>query len=112
MPLVNVITAVGTCAVLWFGAQLAMAGKLSVGSMVVFVFYLGKMYKPMQEISKTMDAYSKAEVGFDRIQEILRSDEEIQDDSAGAHRTASFGVRLNSSMSISATRKASRFCAT
>jgi subfamily B ATP-binding cassette protein MsbA len=47
--------------------------------MVVFVFYLGKMYKPMQEISKTMDAYSKAEVGFDRIQEVLRSDEEIAD---------------------------------
>jgi subfamily B ATP-binding cassette protein MsbA len=79
VPLVNVITAVGTCVVLWFGAQMAMAGRLSVGSMVLFVFYLGKMYKPIQEISKTMDAYSKAEVGFDRIQEILRSEDEIQD---------------------------------
>jgi len=79
VPLVNVITAVGTCAVLWFGAQMALAGHLSVGSMVLFVFYLGKMYKPIQEISKTMDAYSKAEVGFDRIQEILRSEDEIQD---------------------------------
>ncbi len=80
VPLVNVIVAVGTCAVLWFGAQMAMEGRLSPGSMVVFVFYLGKMYKPMQEISKTMDAYSKAEVGFDRIQEIVKSDEEIHDE--------------------------------
>ena len=56
--------------------------------MVVFMFYLGKMYKPMQEISKTMDAYSKAEVGFERIQEILRSDEEIQDDPRRAQRAA------------------------
>lgn len=80
VPLVNIITAIGTCAVLWFGARMAMAGTLQAGSMVVFVFYLGKMYKPMQEISKTMDAYSKAEVGFDRLQEVLRSDEEIQDD--------------------------------
>ena len=79
VPLVNVITAVGTCLVLWFGARIALAGHLSAGSMVVFVFYLGKMYKPMQEISKTMDAYSKAEVGFDRIQEVLRSDDEIVD---------------------------------
>jgi len=79
IPLVNVITAIGTCLVLWFGAQIALTGHLSAGSMVVFVFYLGKMYKPMQEISKTMDAYSKAEVGFDRIQEVLRSDEEIAD---------------------------------
>ena len=79
VPLVNVTTAIGTCLVLWFGARIALTGQLSAGSMVVFVFYLGKMYKPMQEISKTMDAYSKAEVGFDRIQEVLRSDEEIAD---------------------------------
>ncbi len=80
VPLVNIITAVGTCAVLWFGARMAMNGELQAGSMVVFVFYLGKMYKPMQEISKTMDSYSKAEVGYDRIQEILRSNDEIHDE--------------------------------
>ncbi|HEY5057352.1 MAG TPA: ABC transporter ATP-binding protein [Acidobacteriaceae bacterium] len=80
VPLVDIITAVGTCAVLWFGARMAMDGRLQAGSMVVFVFYLGKMYKPMQEISKTMDSYSKAEVGYDRIQEILRSGEEIRDE--------------------------------
>lgn len=79
VPLVNIVTAVGTCAVLWFGARMAMAGRLLPGSMVVFVFYLGKMYKPMQEISKTMDSYSKAEVGYDRLQDIMRSDEEIHD---------------------------------
>ena len=80
VPLVNIITAVGTCAVLWFGARMAMDGRLQAGSMVVFVFYLGKMYKPMQEISKTMDSYSKAEVGYDRIQEILRDGDEIRDE--------------------------------
>lgn len=79
VPTVNIITAIGTCAVLWFGAQMVLNGSLSAGSMVVFVFYLGKMYKPMQEISKTMDSYSKAEVGYDRIQEILASQEEIID---------------------------------
>src|SRR6266568_5679851 len=80
VPLVNIITAVGTCAVLWFGAQMAMSGHLQPGSMVVFVFYLGKMYKPMQDISKTLDSYSKADTGFERIQEILRSHDEIRDE--------------------------------
>jgi len=79
VPIVNIITAVGTCAVLWFGAQMAMTGRLAPGSLVVFVFYLGKMYKPMQDISKTMDAYSRASTGFDRIQEILRVNDEIHD---------------------------------
>jgi len=53
--------------------------------MVVFVFYLGKMYKPMQEISKTMDSYSKAEIGYERLQEILKSDEEIHDVRGAKH---------------------------
>jgi len=89
VPLVNIVTAIGTCAVLWFGAQMAMSGRLLPGSMVVFVFYLGKMYKPMQDISKTMDSYSKADTGFERIQEILRSDDEIRDE-RGARRAPRF----------------------
>jgi subfamily B ATP-binding cassette protein MsbA len=89
VPLVNIVTAIGTCAVLWFGAQMAMSGRLLPGSMVVFVFYLGKMYKPMQDISKTMDSYSKADTGFERIQEILRSNDEIRDE-RGARRAPRF----------------------
>ena len=89
VPIVNIVTAIGTCAVLWFGAQWAMSGHLAPGSLVVFVFYLGKMYKPMQDISKTIDAYSKAATGFDRIQEILRSDDEVHDE-PGARKAPHF----------------------
>jgi ATP-binding cassette, subfamily B, bacterial len=89
VPIVNIVTAIGTCAVLWFGAQMAMSGRLAPGSLVVFVFYLGKMYKPMQDISKTIDAYSKAATGFDRIQEILRTDDEVHDQ-PGARKASRF----------------------
>jgi subfamily B ATP-binding cassette protein MsbA len=37
------------------------------------------MYKPMQEISKMTDTYSKAAVGYERIQEVLRTKEEVKD---------------------------------
>jgi subfamily B ATP-binding cassette protein MsbA len=37
------------------------------------------MYKPMQDISKIMDSYSKADVGYERIQEIIRTDDEMGD---------------------------------
>ena len=59
-PLVEIIVAIGTCLVLWFGARMVLSGALSPGSLVVFILYLGKMYKPMQELSKMTDAYSKA----------------------------------------------------
>ena len=78
-PLVEIIVAVGTALVLWFGASLALSGSLSPGSLVVFIFYLGKMYKPMQELSKMTDSYSKAAVGYERIREILDTDREVKD---------------------------------
>ncbi len=78
-PIVSVIVAVGTCLVLWFGARLVLSGSLSAGALVVFILYLGKMYKPMQELSKMTDTYSKAVVGYERIQEILETDREVKD---------------------------------
>jgi subfamily B ATP-binding cassette protein MsbA len=78
-PIVSVIVAVGTGLVLWFGARMALAGTLSPGSLIVFIMYLGKMYKPMQDLSKMTDAYTKAAVGYERIREILDTQGEIRD---------------------------------
>ena len=78
-PLVDMIVAVGTCLVLWFGGQMALQGVLSAGSLVLFIWYLAKMYKPMRELSKMTDAYSKATVGYERIRELLQTDHAIED---------------------------------
>jgi subfamily B ATP-binding cassette protein MsbA len=78
-PIVDLIVAVGTCLVLWFGAHLVLSGSLSAGAMVVFILYLTKMYKPMQELSKMTDTYSKAAVGYERIREVLETDKEVKD---------------------------------
>ena len=86
-PLVEVIVAIGTGLVLWFGARLVLAGSLSAGSLVLFIWYLGKMYKPMQDLSKMTDAYSKAAIGYERIRGILDMDGEVKDQ-PGARKVA------------------------
>jgi ATP-binding cassette subfamily B protein len=78
-PMVEVIVAIGTALVLWFGARMALDGTLSAGSLVLFIWYLGKMYKPMQELSKMTDAYSKAAVGYERILEVLETQSDVKD---------------------------------
>ncbi len=78
-PIVDVIVAIGTSLVLWFGARLVLQGTLSAGSLVVFIFYLGKMYKPMQELSKMTDSYSKAAVGYERIKEVMDTESDVKD---------------------------------
>ena len=73
-PIVGIIVAIGTCLVLWYGARLVVGGELSAGALLVFFIYLGKMYKPMRELSKMTDTISKAIVGFERIREVLETD--------------------------------------
>jgi ATP-binding cassette, subfamily B, bacterial len=78
-PIVDVIVAAGTCLVLWFGARMVLQGSISAGSLVLFTSYLAKMYKPMQELSKMTDTYSKAAVGYERIREVLETGKEVRD---------------------------------
>jgi ATP-binding cassette, subfamily B, bacterial len=78
-PIVQIIVAIGTFLVFWFGARMVLNGALSAGSLVLFIWYLGKMYKPMQELSKMTDSYSKALVGYERIQEVRETDKEVKD---------------------------------
>ncbi len=77
-PVVQVIVAVGTCLVLWYGARLVLAGELSTGSLLVFLIYLGKMYKPMRELSKMSDTLSKTAVGYERLREVIETEREVR----------------------------------
>jgi len=78
-PLVEILIAAGTCLVLGYGARLALAGKLSAGVLIVFLLYLGRMYKPMRDLSKMTDTVSKAMVGYERIQEVLEIESMVRD---------------------------------
>jgi subfamily B ATP-binding cassette protein MsbA len=72
---------------------MVLAGRLSAGSLVVFILYLGKMYKPMQQLSKMTDTYSKAAVGYERIEEILHTHGEVKD-LPGARRAPAFKGKI------------------
>jgi subfamily B ATP-binding cassette protein MsbA len=78
-PIVEIIVAIGTAIILYFGARMVLAGRLSDGSLIVFLYYLGKMYKPMQDLSKMTDSYSKAAVGYERVREVLETHREVAD---------------------------------
>jgi subfamily B ATP-binding cassette protein MsbA len=79
VPIVNIVTAVGTCLVLYFGGKLALDSNMTGGKIYIFIAYIASMYKPMQDISKIMDSYSKADIGYERIQEIIGNKGEMMD---------------------------------
>src|SRR5712671_5487726 len=78
-PLVEIIVACGTSLVLWYGARLVLSGTLTPGELLVFLLYLGKMYKPMRELSKMTDTISKASVGWERIRGVLENEMQVRD---------------------------------
>ncbi|HEY6333252.1 MAG TPA: ABC transporter ATP-binding protein [Blastocatellia bacterium] len=78
-PTVEIIVAAGTCLVVWYGGRLALSGGLSAGALVVFLLYLGKMYKPMRDLSKQTDTVSKAAVGWERVKEVLQTELQVRD---------------------------------
>jgi subfamily B ATP-binding cassette protein MsbA len=78
-PVVEIIVATGTCLMLGYGARLVLAGQLTPGALVVFLLYLGKMYKPMRELAKMTDTVSNAAVGFERIREVLETESGVRD---------------------------------
>ena len=77
-PVVQVIVAVGTCLVLWYGVNLVLTDQMTSGSLLVFLLYLGKMYKPMRDLSKMTDTMSKAAVGYERIRAVIETENEVR----------------------------------
>src|ERR1051326_3429074 len=73
------VVAVGTALVLWYGGRLVITGQLSAGSLIVFIWYLGKMYKPMQDFAKMTDSFTKAAVSYERVREILETPAAVRD---------------------------------
>jgi ATP-binding cassette subfamily B protein len=92
-PIVEIIVACGTCLVLWYGARLVLSGGLTPGELLVFLLYLGKMYKPMRELSKMTDTISKASIGWERIREVLENEMQVRD-MPGAKRAPRFKGKI------------------
>jgi subfamily B ATP-binding cassette protein MsbA len=78
-PVMDLVASIGTALVLWYGASLVISGQMTAGSLVVFLLYLGKMFKPMEDLAKMTNSASKAAVGMERIQEILDSDAQLHE---------------------------------
>ncbi len=92
-PIVDLTVATGMCLVLAYGGRLALAGELSAGVLVVFLLYLGKLYKPIRDLSKMTDTVAKAAVGYERVMEILEIESRIRN-LPGARPAPSFRGRI------------------
>jgi ABC-type multidrug transport system fused ATPase/permease subunit len=76
-PVIAVTVSLCTAFVLWHGAGLVLASAMSVGSLTVFLAYLSKFFKPVQDLAKLSGTIAQATVGVDRVRAILDIDMRI-----------------------------------
>ena len=75
----GIVTTVGTAAIIYVGADLALRGKLTAGTIIVFLSYLSSLYDPLDSITHTAQTIQGAAAEADRCMEILEIEPEIKD---------------------------------
>ena len=78
-PLVELSSVASTAVVLFYGALQVLDGRLSIGVLLVFLSYLGSMYKPVKSLSKLSQVVSKGAAAAERILEVLDAPIDIVD---------------------------------
>src|SRR5271167_4256722 len=78
-PIVAITVALCTAVVLWRGSALILAGAMTAGALTVFLSYLTKFFKPVQDLATMTNTIAQAAVGVDRVRAILDADTIIPD---------------------------------
>src|SRR5262245_24638451 len=78
-PIVDLLAAIGLVLVMWYGATRVITRELSTGDVVVFFAYVTNLYAPMRALSRSTGRFFRAEVGAERVVEILRQGREVKD---------------------------------
>lgn len=79
MPGVTLIMNIAIAAVLWFGAQIAQAGGIEVGSLSSYITYITMTLSSLIMVSMVFMIFSRAKASADRITEVLTTVSDIQD---------------------------------
>ncbi len=73
-PIVAVTVALCTAFVLYRGSALIIAGAMTAGALVVFLSYLNKFFKPVQDLATMTNTIAATAVAVERIRGILDAD--------------------------------------
>ncbi len=94
-PVVTITVALCTAVVLWRGAALILAAKMTVGELTVYLAYLNKFFKPVKDLATTTNAIAQAAVGAERIRAILDTDAGILEKEDGLEpKTLAGGIEF------------------
>jgi len=90
-PLVNLISAIGIAAVVWYGGGQVIQNAITIGTLVAFLQYTQRLWQPIQDISDKYNVFQAAVVASERIFRLLDTPDKIV--SSEAPRLPATGAR-------------------
>ncbi len=75
----DILIAIATAAVMGYGAKLVLDNQLTAGDLVVFLTYMKRGFRPLQDFAKYAGRLAKAAAAGERIVELLDQTPDIQD---------------------------------
>lgn len=79
LPIVLVLSSVGTGLTLWSGGSGVVAGTISYGVLVAFISYTVQFFEPVREIARIFAELQMAHASAERVLGLLNTVPEIQD---------------------------------
>ena len=74
-----VISAAGTALTVLLGAREVLVGRLTPGELLIFMAYVGSLYKPVRDLGRLSARFSRASVSAQRVGEILDIEPDADD---------------------------------
>jgi ABC-type multidrug transport system fused ATPase/permease subunit len=78
-PAVELLSAIGTAAIVLYGGALAIDEKIQVGVVVAFIGYLQVFFDPIQQLSQLYTTYQQGMAALDRIFDLLDTEPDMVD---------------------------------
>ena len=78
-PMVDAAGLVSILIVLWVGADRVANGQMKLGVFLIFLTYVGSLYKPVQTLSTLTMIFTRGMAAAERIDEVLSTEPDIAD---------------------------------
>jgi ATP-binding cassette subfamily B protein len=78
-PAVELLSAIGTLAIILYGGYQAIDGNVEIGVVVAFIGYLQLFFDPIQQISQLYTTYQQGMAALDKIFDLLDTSPDLTD---------------------------------
>jgi len=78
VPLMDLIANIGTVSIIWYGGQLVMQSRLTLGQLVAFSTYLAQLVLPVRRTGMLVAVVANALASAQRVFEILDAESEVR----------------------------------